>query len=91
MRSSGSAAPPSPAEAPATGPASASASLPRSYGGVTVIHGTFANGAPLFAIPNFVRANRLTATDLPRRPDRPADGSRPKPFPATSIVWLKEA
>ncbi|HET9986808.1 MAG TPA: beta-L-arabinofuranosidase domain-containing protein [Longimicrobiales bacterium] len=60
-------------------------------GGVTVIRGRFANGAPLLAIPNFVRGNRLAGTDAPRRPPRPADGSRPMPFPATSIVWMREA
>jgi hypothetical protein len=60
-------------------------------GGVTVIRGTFANGAPLTAIPNFARYNRVTGTFAPRRPERPADGSRPIPFPATSVVWIREA
>jgi DUF1680 family protein len=59
-------------------------------GGVTVIEGTFANGAPLLAIPNYVRDNRVAGTYAPRRPERPADGSRPTPFPPTSIVWIKE-
>lgn len=59
-------------------------------GGVTVIKGSFANGAPLTAIPNFARYNRVEGTFAPRRPERPADGSRPEPFPATSIIWMKE-
>ncbi len=59
-------------------------------GGVTVIEGAFANGSPLLAIPNFVRDNRVAGTYAPRRPERPADGSRPTPFPPTSIVWIKE-
>ena len=60
-------------------------------GGVTVIKGTFENGTPLLAIPNFVRYNRVAGTFAPMRPERPADGSRPEPFPATSIVWIREA
>ncbi len=61
-------------------------------GGVTVIRGQFADGTPLLAIPNFVRDNRgVTPTEYPKEPERPADGSRPKPFPATSIIWIKEA
>jgi DUF1680 family protein len=60
-------------------------------GGVTVIKGTFANGETMTAIPNFVRYNREEGTFAPRRPERPADGSRPTPFPATSIVWITEA
>jgi DUF1680 family protein len=59
-------------------------------GGVTVIEGSFANGAPLLAIPNHARDNRVDGTYAPRRPERPADGSRPTPFPPTSIVWIKE-
>ncbi len=60
-------------------------------GGVTVITGRFANGAPMLAIPNFARANRVEGTYGPRRPERPPDGGRPEPFPATSIVWMREA
>ncbi len=59
-------------------------------GGMTVIEGTFANGAPLLAIPNYARDNRVDGTYGPRRPERPADGSRPEPFPATSVVWIEE-
>jgi hypothetical protein len=57
---------------------------------VTVIKGTFANGTPMTAIPNFARYNRIDGTFGPMRPERPADGSQPVPFPTTSIVWIKE-
>jgi DUF1680 family protein len=60
-------------------------------GGVKVIEGRFADGTKLTAVPNFARANRVTPTEEPKRPERPADGSRPEPFPATSIVWIEEA
>lgn len=59
-------------------------------GGVTVIRGSFADGSPLLAIPNYARANRIEGTYGPRRPERPADGSRPERFPNTSIVWIRE-
>ncbi len=64
---------------------------PDFLGGVTVVQGEFTNGSPLLAIPNFVRYNRKEGTFAPRRPERPADGSRPEPFPATSIIWIREA
>jgi len=60
-------------------------------GGVTVIRGTFADGTPLTAIPNFARYNRVEGTFGPMRPERPPDGSRPIPFTPTSIVWVREA
>ena len=60
-------------------------------GGVTVINGTFANGRPMRAIPNFARDNREEGTFGPRRPERNDDGSRGEPFPMTSIVWIREA
>jgi DUF1680 family protein len=63
---------------------------PDLLGGVTVIRGRFANGAPLLAIPNFARYNRVAGTDMPREPEKPADGSPPKPFAPTSIVWIRE-
>jgi hypothetical protein len=63
---------------------------PELLGGVTVIRGRFANGAPLLAIPNFARYNREAGTELPREPEKPADGSPAKPFAPTSIVWLRE-
>ncbi len=43
-------------------------------GGVTVIKGTFANGAPMTAIPNFARYNRN-----PPAPPPPAPTPRPSP------------
>ena len=60
-------------------------------GGVTVIEGSFANGEPMLAIPNFARYNREEGTFAPRRPEPNPDGSRPEPFPPTSIVWIREA
>ncbi|MGW8267940.1 MAG: glycoside hydrolase family 127 protein [Longimicrobiales bacterium] len=60
-------------------------------GGVTVIKGTFADGNPLTAIPNFARYNRVEGTFGPMRPERPPDGSRPIPFTPRSIVWMREA
>ena len=60
-------------------------------GGVKVIEGKFADGSKLTAVPNYARANRLTPTEAPKRPERPADGGRPKPFPTTSAVWIEEA
>jgi uncharacterized protein len=46
-------------------------------GGVTVIKGTFANGAPMTAIPNFARYNR----NPPAPPPPPAPTPRPSPSP----------
>jgi DUF1680 family protein len=72
-------------------------------GGVTVIKGTFAGGAPLTAIPNFARYNRNPPAPeyVPPPPPapRPAPGTtaaappqpRPASPPATSIVWIREA
>ena len=60
-------------------------------GGVTVIHGRFTSGSPLLAIPNFVRDNRVVPTEYPKEPEEPAGGAAPKPFPTTSLIWIKEA
>lgn len=46
-------------------------------GGVTVIRGTWADGSPLLAIPNYVRNNRQVDTP---------DGTRP----VRSTVWVKD-
>ncbi len=45
--------------------------------GVMTIKGTWADGSPLLAIPNYVRLNR---------PVRQAEGDRSP----TSIVWIKK-
>jgi hypothetical protein len=63
-------------------------------GGVMVIKGTFADGSPMMAIPNYARTNRDPAA--PPEPSRPAEVAgaapkRPAPRPATSTVWIKEA
>jgi DUF1680 family protein len=65
-------------------------------GGVPVITGTFSDGSPLLAIPNFVRMNRNPPP--PPRPPQPATPApppaagapRPAPPPPTSIVWIEE-
>jgi uncharacterized protein len=63
-------------------------------GGVTVIKGTFANGSPLTAIPNYVRNNRGSGAP-PAAPTgdaaagagtRGRGGARGSP----SIVWMKD-
>jgi uncharacterized protein len=74
---------------------------PDLLGGVTVIKGRFANGAPMTAIPNYARYNRNPPAPpyVPPPPTpRPAPGAaaappppRPAPPPATSIIWITEA
>ncbi len=65
-------------------------------GGVPVITGTFADGSPLLAVPNFVRMNRnpppppRPATPTPT-PTPAAGQPRPAPPPPTSVVWITEA
>lgn len=59
-------------------------------GGMTVITGTFADGSPMLAIPNYARENRVEGTHGPRRPAQRPDGSRGEPFPVTSVVWMNE-
>jgi DUF1680 family protein len=63
---------------------------PDLLGGVLAITGTFADGTPFQAIPNYARYNRN-----PVEPSRPAappppTGARPQPRPPTSIVWIRE-
>jgi hypothetical protein len=57
-----------------------------------VIKGTFADGSPMMAIPNFARKNRDPAPPSALPPAFPEAGGafRPAPGPATSIVWIKE-
>jgi DUF1680 family protein len=57
-------------------------------GGVMVITGTFADGSPMLAIPNYARMNRGPA--LPPRPPASAPGERPAPPPIASVVWINE-
>ena len=57
--------------------------------GVTVIKGTFANGATMTAIPYYARYNRESAKEPPPAP--PAQGQpRPAPRPPASTVWIRE-
>jgi hypothetical protein len=59
-------------------------------GGVMVIKGTFADGSPMLAIPNYARMNREPSA--PAASQTGADGAvRPVPGPPTSIVWIREA
>ena len=64
--------------------------------GVMTIKGTWADGTPLLAIPNYVRLNRLQPTPLPaattvtlptraNEPPQPVTGREP-----VSIVWIKK-
>lgn len=72
-------------------------------GGVTVIKGAFAGGAPMMAIPNFTRYNRNPPAPPyvppPPAPPRPTPGAtpptaaapRPAPPPPESIVWIRSS
>ena len=60
---------------------------PDLLGGVMVISGKWADGAPMVAIPNFARTNRVGSPPeypMDREPER---FTRPKP-PITSKVWI---
>jgi DUF1680 family protein len=58
-------------------------------GGVVVIKGTFADGSPMLAIPNFVRMNREPAP--PPAPAVAAAPGAPRPAPpVVSVVWINE-
>jgi DUF1680 family protein len=66
--------------------------------GVTVITGTFADGTPMLAIPNYARYNRNPPAPPYVPPPRPAPvqaaappAPRPAPPPPESIVWMREA
>jgi uncharacterized protein len=56
-------------------------------GGVMAIKGSFADGSPMLAVPNYARNNR---GPVPPPTPAPAPGTRPAPRPPTSIVWIKE-
>jgi len=57
-------------------------------GGVLVIKGTFADGSPFVAIPNYVRMNREPAP--PPAPPPTPGAPRPAPPPVVSAVWITE-
>lgn len=63
--------------------------------GVMTINGTWANGAPLVAIPNYARLNRVEPTPLPSSP-RVIQSTRPNEPPryvsgaSVSTVWIKK-
>jgi DUF1680 family protein len=61
-------------------------------GGVVVIKGTFADGSPMIAIPNYARMNREPAPPVvPPVPQAAATpGARPAPPPLASVVWISE-
>jgi uncharacterized protein len=72
---------------------------PELLGGVMVVKGTFADGSPLTAIPNYVRYNRnppVVEAPPPATPPAAAPAAagtpppRPPRPPATSVVWMKE-
>jgi DUF1680 family protein len=64
--------------------------------GVLVIKGSFADGKPLLAIPNYARYNRNPPAP-PYTPPPPAPPAgqgaapRPAPEPPESIIWIREA
>jgi uncharacterized protein len=72
---------------------------PDLLGGMNVIKGTFAGGAPLLGIPNFARYNRYPPAPPPAPPVQPPaagaapaqPAARPAPPPPRSIVWMREA
>jgi hypothetical protein len=60
-------------------------------GGVNVIKGRFASGAPMTAVPNPMRMNRHPPAPQPSPGPPPAPGRpRPEPPPPESIVWIRE-
>ena len=64
---------------------------PDLLGGVVVIKGTFADGSPMMAIPNWARMNREPAPPPAPAPQPNATpGMRPPPPPVVSAVWINE-
>jgi DUF1680 family protein len=61
---------------------------PDLLGGVVVIRGTFADGSPMIAIPNYARMNRQPAPPAERPASPP--GQRPPRPPVVSVVWINE-
>jgi DUF1680 family protein len=66
---------------------------PDLLGGVMAIRGTFTDGSPMIAIPNYARMNREPAPPPPPPAPAPgaAPGPRPAPRPPVSVVWINEA
>lgn len=61
-------------------------------GGVVAVKGSFADGSPMMAIPNYARKNRDPEEPPPQRQAPEAVNAavrRPRP-PATSVVWINE-
>jgi hypothetical protein len=67
---------------------------PDLLGGVMVIKGTFADGSPMIAIPNYARMNREPVPLAPASPPAGSPGTtpgaRPAPPPVASVVWINE-
>ena len=68
---------------------------PDLLGGAMVIKGTFADGTPMLAIPNYLRNNRISA--LPKlgpngsgSPNAGGDGSARRMARGRSMVWIKD-
>jgi uncharacterized protein len=60
-------------------------------GGVNVVKGTFASGAPMTAVPNPMRYNRHPPAPQPSPAPPPPPGTpRPAPPPPESVVWIRE-
>jgi DUF1680 family protein len=61
-------------------------------GGVTVIKGSFADGSPMVAIPNYARMNREPAPPPPTAAvaSSATPGTRPPEPPVVSVVWINE-
>jgi DUF1680 family protein len=59
-------------------------------GGVMVIKGTFTDGSPMMAIPNYARTNREPSPPPSAPSIGGGAGGRPAPGPPISIVWIKE-
>lgn len=57
---------------------------PNFLNGVMVIKGTFTDGSPMLAIPNYVRNNRVPTTAYPRG-GRGGGGETPR-----SMVWMRD-
>jgi len=62
---------------------------------VMTINGTWADGSPLVAIPNYARLNRTKTTETPES-ERAVAPTKPNEPPQyidqgpTSIVWIKK-